>query len=91
MHSILRKAFVALMLCPMVAFAALPVNINEADAVALEQINGVGPAKAAAIVSYRDQNGPFRSVDELQNVPGIGSKSLEQIRPQVKLDEAQKK
>lgn len=71
----------ALLLSPLLSFAA--VNINSADAVALEQIKGVGPAKAAAIVKYRTENGPFKTVDDLVNVPGIGEKSVEQLRSQV--------
>ncbi len=58
-----------------------PVNINQATADQLaDAIKGVGVAKAAAIVSYRDQHGSFQSIDELVNVPGIGLKTLEDNR-----------
>lgn len=57
---------------------ANPVNINTANASALAAaINGVGPAKAAAIVEYRTENGPFKSIDGLLKVKGIGSKIVE--------------
>ena len=57
------------------------VNINTADAAALaEKLNGVGMKKAQVIVSYREQNGPFKSVDDLVNVPGIGPATLEKNR-----------
>ena len=62
-------------------FAAEPVNINTADAEALaEAINGVGLKRAEAIIEYRNQNGPFKSVDELVQVQGVGEKSLEKSR-----------
>lgn len=64
------------------AFAlAAPVDINNADAASLaEAINGVGTVKARAIVEYRDQHGPFASVDDLLKVRGIGEKTLEKNR-----------
>ena len=62
-------------------FAAEPVNINTADAESLaEAINGVGLKRAEAIIEYRNQNGPFGSVDELIQVQGVGEKSLEKSR-----------
>jgi len=59
------------------------VNINTADAAALETLAGVGPALAARIIAWREQNGPFRSVDELTAVSGIGPKTLDGMRDQV--------
>jgi len=54
-----------------------PVDINTADAATLaKELNGVGEAKAQAIVAYREQHGPFRSVEELAMVDGIGEKTL---------------
>ena len=55
------------------------VNINTATAEELETLKGIGPAKARAIVAYRDANGPFSSVEELTNVSGIGEKTLANI------------
>ncbi len=63
------------------SFAADPVDINTADVAALEVLDGIGPAKAAAIVAYREKNGPFKSVDDLILVQGIGEKTLEALRP----------
>ncbi|MDR2925813.1 MAG: helix-hairpin-helix domain-containing protein [Azoarcus sp.] len=60
-----------------------PVNINTADAAALQQINGIGPAKANAIIAYRKEHGAFATVDDLTKVPGIGEKSLAQLKPQI--------
>lgn len=61
--------------------AGAVVDLNAADAAALEALPGVGPSTAQAIVAHREANGPFRSVDELIEVRGIGPAKLEQIRP----------
>lgn len=55
------------------------VNINTADATALEAVNGIGPKKAEAIIAYRQQNGRFASIEDLTKVKGIGEKRLEKI------------
>lgn len=62
------------------AWAWAAVDINTASAKELEKLNGIGPAKALAIVTYRDKNGPFKSVDDLTKVEGIGAKTLADIR-----------
>lgn len=59
---------------------AATIDVNTADAKALETLNGVGPAKAAAIVDYRSKNGPFKSVEDLEKVPGIGSATIAKNR-----------
>jgi competence protein ComEA len=65
---------------------AEPVNINTADATALAKaLNGVGPAKAKAIVSYREKNGPFKTVDQLAMVDGITQKLIDKNRADIKL------
>jgi competence protein ComEA len=59
------------------------VNINTADEATLETLNGVGPVLAAAIIQYRREHGPFASVDQLDEVSGIGPATLEDLRSQV--------
>lgn len=53
------------------------ININTADIETLADLNGIGQAKAEAIVAYRDANGPFQSSDDLTNVQGIGERTVE--------------
>lgn len=64
--------------------AGRPVDINTADAAALEALPGVGPATAAAILAHRDRIGRFSSVDQLLDVRGIGAAKLEAMREQVR-------
>ncbi|WP_127477089.1 ComEA family DNA-binding protein [Sulfurivermis fontis] len=61
--------------------SAAPVDINTADAATLAQsIKGVGAKRAEAIVAYRKEHGPFKTVDDLAKVPGIGAKMVEANR-----------
>ncbi len=64
----------------------LPVDPNAADAVLLEQLPGIGPSKAAAIIEDRSTHGPFLTVDELDRVPGIGPATLARLRPYLGID-----
>ena len=60
---------------------AAPVDINSADAKTLAKvIKGVGDKKARDIVAYREKNGPYRSVDDLSKIKGIGKKTIDKNR-----------
>lgn len=59
------------------------VNINQADAKALEALPGIGPAMSQRIVEYRNANGNFQSVEELQKVKGIGKAKFEKLKDRV--------
>ena len=59
------------------------VNLNTATLDQLETLPGIGPALGQRIIDYREQHGPFRSVDDLLNVSGIGEKRLADLRPKV--------
>ncbi|MBE3550610.1 MAG: helix-hairpin-helix domain-containing protein [Brockia lithotrophica] len=59
----------------------LRVNLNTASVEELTRLPGIGPTRAQEIVAYREEHGPFRSVDEVQNVAGIGPKTFAKIRP----------
>ena len=66
--------------------AATPVNINTADAASIAKaLDGIGPAKAAAIVAWREEHGPFKSVDEVGQVKGVGAETLERNRSAIQL------
>ncbi len=67
------------------AASAAIVDINTADAAALDTLPGVGPSTAAKIVADREANGPFASPDDLGRVPGIGPKKLEQLKPMIRV------
>ncbi|MFJ1572235.1 ComEA family DNA-binding protein [Pseudomonas sp. NPDC088322] len=75
---------------PIVAQAATAhpkTNLNTADASTLQrELNGIGQAKAQAIVAYREANGPFQSVDELLEIKGIGNALMERNRDRLTLE-----
>jgi competence protein ComEA len=82
----LGAALVAAILLAPNAIAG-PVNINTADAKTLaRELQGVGPAKAEAIVSYRLKNGPFKSADDLAKVKGLGKKLIDQNKANLKFE-----
>ncbi|MEX2538265.1 MAG: ComEA family DNA-binding protein [Actinomycetota bacterium] len=56
------------------------INLNTASAADLDTLPGIGPALAERIISYREEHGGFRTVDELLDVPGIGPTKLDEIR-----------
>lgn len=65
------------------AVATSLVNINTADASALETLSGVGSATAQAIISDREQNGPFSSIEDLMRVDGIGEKKFAKLKDSI--------
>ena len=83
MKRFLRMLVLALALGAGQALSSGPVNINTADAATLEQLKGIGPAKAKAIVDYRKQHGNFSSAADLAKVPGIGDKTVAQLGSQI--------
>lgn len=85
-HHCLAALGVALM--PMLAFAG-PVNVNTADAETISaELRGIGMSKAQAIVAWRAENGPFKTVDDLALVKGIGERTLEINRADILLEGA---
>ena len=64
-----------------ISFAA--VNLNTATKDELDSVKGIGPAKAQAIVEYRQKNGAFKSVDDLKNVKGFGDKTVAKMRSEL--------
>jgi competence protein ComEA len=75
-------------LLPLAAWAG-PVDINKADAATIaKELQGIGLSRAQAIVEYREKNGAFKSADELRKVKGIGAKTLELNRANIRVDAA---
>ncbi|MGH8198736.1 MAG: ComEA family DNA-binding protein [Steroidobacteraceae bacterium] len=82
----LGAALVAAILLAPNAIAG-PVDVNTADAKTLaRELQGIGMAKAEAIVSYRQKNGPFKSADDLAKVKGVGKKLVEQNKANLKFE-----
>src|SRR5450631_1509881 len=75
--------FAALMAFAGMALAA--VNINNATKEQLESLNGIGPVKAQAIVDYRTKNGPFKSLDDVKKVNGVGDATFDKIKGDISL------
>jgi competence protein ComEA len=73
----LMVCFMAVMAAPVVATGNDTININTASIDELTQLQKVGPKTAENIVAYRDANGPFKTLDDLKNVKGVGDKILE--------------
>jgi competence protein ComEA len=63
--------------------ATATVNLNTATAADLEALPGIGAKTAARIVEYRQKNGPFKKVEELMNVRGVGEKNFLKLKPQI--------
>lgn len=85
-RTVMALLFAGLVLAGQHVSADGPINLNTATATELATLKGIGPAKAQAIVEHRDKNGPFKSIDDLKMVRGIGDKMLEQLRPQLSVD-----
>lgn len=74
-----------LLLVPVFSFAADAIDINTADkATLMSVIKGVGEKRAEAIIAYREKNGPFKSIDELAEVSGIGQSIVDANRDVLK-------
>lgn len=87
MKMLQRVLLLWIWLVPMGAMAAPMVNINTADSeILVEELVGIGPQKAMAIVRYRQTNGPFQNVDDLALVTGIGSKTVDQNRSRMTIE-----
>ena len=63
--------------------SAGPVNINTASAAEFEGLPGIGATMAARIVEYRQKNGPFKKIEDLMTIKGIGEKSFLKLKPLV--------
>ncbi len=86
----LRRS-IQLLICsllPVMAWAG-PVDINTADAATIaKELQGIGLSKAQAIVAYREKNGSFKNAEELRKIKGIGAKTLERNRANIRMETA---
>jgi competence protein ComEA len=77
----MKKLFLATLAGLALSFSALAtVDLNTATQSELETIKGIGPSKAKAIIEYRNKNGAFRSVNDLELVKGFGKQSVEKVK-----------
>lgn len=65
-----------------------PININTASATELDTLPGIGAKTAARIVEYRQKNGPFKKIEELMNVRGVGEKNFLKLKPRITVSTA---
>jgi len=63
------------------------ININTADATELDKLPGIGPARAADIIDYRQSHGGFKSIEEIKNISGIGDKTFENMKDLITVGE----
>ncbi len=88
-NGLLTAAIAAMLLTP-AAFAG-PVNVNTADARTLaKELDGIGLSKAQAIVEFREKNGPFKTPEDLAKVKGLGKKTIEANRENLRFEVAKK-
>jgi competence protein ComEA len=66
-----------------VSDASAPININTASAAELDGLPGIGAKTAARIVEYRQKNGPFKKIEELMNVRGVGEKNFLKLKDRI--------
>jgi len=85
MKSLSRMLPLAVALFPLMTWAG-PVNVNTADAETISaELKGIGMSKANAIIDYRKKHGPFKNADELSLVKGIGERTVEMNRADIRV------
>ena len=89
MENLRRCIFAVLLTLPLLVFAGESININTADKEVLMSIKGIGEKRAEAIIAYREQNGPFKSVDQLAEIKGLGQVFIDSNREQLAVEDQQ--
>lgn len=88
MNILIKIILVTLLFIPGILFAEV-ININTADKATLVALKGIGEKRAEAIIAYRDQYGPFKSVDELAEISGIGQSIVDDNRENISITDNQ--
>jgi competence protein ComEA len=88
MKKMIFAASIVFSLFTSAAVLAETININTADAAALDKLNGIGEKKAEAIIAYRTEHGEFKTLEDLKEVSGIGDKMFEKIKADIALTDA---
>lgn len=87
MNNIIRTFTAAVVMIISSAATAGPVNVNTADAKTIaKELQGIGATKAEMIVAYREQNGPFKSANDLRKIKGIGKRTIDKNRQDILVD-----
>jgi competence protein ComEA len=82
----MKHLFLTIFLVLFMATAAFAkVNINTADATELATLPGIGPAKAEAIIKFRETHGKFKSMEDLMQVQGLGEKTVKKLKEEITL------
>lgn len=82
----MKKLFLSIVVLMFLVTAAFAkINVNTASVEELQTITGIGPAKAEAIVKYRDEHGKFKSKDDLVQVKGIGDRLVDKISDEIEV------
>lgn len=89
----MKKVLLVLLAALSLTFGSVSVfaatDLNTASLAELQKVNGIGPKKAEAIIEYRKKT-PFKSVDELDKVPGFGKATLDKVKPELTVSGADK-
>ena len=87
MEILRRCIFAVLLTLPLLVAAGATININTAEKATLMSIKGIGEKRAEAIIAYREQNGPFKSVDQLAEIKGVGKVFIDDNRDQLVVED----
>lgn len=85
----MKKLLLTLAVCLTFVFSAqAAVDLNTATQAELETVKGIGPKKAQAIIDFRKKNGPFKSADDLDKVPGFGKSTVDKVKSSITVGNA---
>lgn len=86
----MKKLFLTIIMLFQFTLAMAAININTANEAQLTSLSGIGPSKAKTIVEYREANGAFKSIEDIQKVKGIGPATFERIKEDIVIENSTK-